>query len=135
MEDRCLAEVDALHRFFEHWFNGDMPLDGFARCEASLAPGFRLISPEGQLRERQALLDGLRAAHGAEGGHGFAIRVVPGDVRALAPGLWLVTYEEWHRRAGHQRGRLSTALLEEHPDGPDGLVWRHVHETWLPGPE
>lgn len=133
VEARIQAEVEALHRFFEDWFGARLPADdtAFARLRASLAPGFQLISPEGQVLERQALLDGLRAAHGAEVRSGLAIAVLPGGVRSLGPGLWLVTYQEWHRRGDESRGRQSSAVLEEHAAAPGGFVWRHVHETWL----
>ena len=136
MESRAQAEVEALHQFFEDWFGGRLPDDAaaFARLPATLAPGFQLISPEGRVLERQALLDGLRAAHGVEAASDLAIAVLPGGVRPLGGGLWLVTYQEWHRRGDESRGRQSSAVLEEHGAAPGGFVWRHVHETWLPVP-
>jgi hypothetical protein len=48
-------------------------------------------------------------------------------------GLVLATYEEWQRQAdGSGSGRLSSVVFRQQPGTPNGLLWLHVHETWLP---
>lgn len=42
----------------------------------------------------------------------------------------VATYEEWQGGEGRAaRGRLSTVVFTRDDDAPNGLVWRHVHET------
>lgn len=134
METRCRAEIEALHRFFEGWLAGRLPAseDAFVRLTAALAPGFRLVGPDGRVAERGALLDRLRAAHGAEP-DGLRIWIERVRARPLGAELALVLYEEWQERPGAPaRGRQSSALFQEEADAPGGVAWLHVHETWLP---
>jgi hypothetical protein len=140
METRCRDEVIALHQFFEGWFSGRLPKSevAFERCRRALAPGFRLLSPDAMIAEREALLAGLFQAHGTQVNtriwiEDFAYRpVVERD------GLGLVTYQEWQERAGVITCRLSSALMAANAHDPDessGVVWLHLHETWVRAPE
>ncbi len=133
VHDACRREIEDLHAFFEDWFAGRPARDGeaFGRVEAALAEGFQLVGPDGVRHVRDELLAGLRAAHGTRAG-GFRIWTRAARSRPLAEGLHLAVYEEWQELAGVERGRLSTALFREREDGPNGVEWLHVHETWLP---
>ena len=46
----------------------------------------------------------------------------------------LATYEEYQKGARNsvraENARLSTVLFERKSD--ERLIWRHIHETWLP---
>ena len=134
MDDRCRREVEELHRFFADWFTGALADDdaAFARLGAALADDFEIVSPDGRTTARQALLTGLRRAHRSRG-PGFRIRVDGYRGRQLSPELLLATYQEWHEDGAERRGRLSSALFGRRSDGPNGVTWLHVHETWLPG--
>ncbi len=131
MRQRCEREVIELHRFFEDWFCGRT--EDFARAEAVLADSFVVISPRGELRTRQMLLDDLRDARGCRRGDGFEIRIERCEVRAVEFGLALATYEEWQRLEAREAGRISTALFRVDREAPCGVQWVHLHETWLPG--
>lgn len=131
MRQRCEREVVELHRFFEDWFYGRT--DDFSRAEAALADDFVMVSPRGEVRSRQALLDGLRQAHGCRRGDAFTIRIDNCEVRAVEFGLALVTYEEYQQLNEREAGRISTALFRVDPNAPCGVRWLHLHETWLPG--
>jgi hypothetical protein len=127
-------EIVDLHRFFVDWYHARLPRTAaaFARCGDALAEGFALISPGGEILERDPLVAMLERAHGSRQGSDFEIRIERPDARAVGDGLLLARYEEWQRNAGIWRGRLSTTLLQEEPAAPAGLIWLHVHETWLP---
>jgi len=135
MNEACDREVHELHIFFETWFNGELPDEDevFARFKAVLAPGFEMVGPDGRRLGREALCNALRGAHGRVQGDPKRIWIEDVRVRDAGPERWLVTYEEWHEGEGSSRGRLSSALLGAEADAPNGLVWHHVHETWLPG--
>ena len=121
------SEVVALHEFFEGWFRGEIVNDdaAFALLPKALAAEFVIISPSGAAMSRRAVLDGVRGAHGTW---------TPDDsiwidnvvVRHRDAKTVVATYEEWQRRDGSERGRVSTVVLST-----DG-VWLHLQETWLP---
>lgn len=127
------AEIVELHDFFQAWLGGTLPATdaAYARLVDTQAPEFALITPGGELVPGERLLAQLRAAHGTRPGWRMWIERV--ELRLQQGGLTVATYEEWQRHAdGTVTGRLSTVLFRAQPDTPNGLVWLHVHETWLP---
>lgn len=132
----AIAEVEALHAFFEAWFLGRIGDDdaSFARLGRALAEDFTMITPDGATIGRAQVLGGLRTMHGAHGGSNppFRIEIREARARPLGADACLVTYEEWQTLEGAVRRRASTAVLARRADAPDGLRWLHVHETWLP---
>ncbi|WP_448721230.1 DUF4440 domain-containing protein [Acanthopleuribacter pedis] len=129
----AVREVEEFHQFFQDWFTGTLPrtAQAFARFSDNLAPDFELISPRGDLLARSALVNGLEQAHGKLP-KTIKIWVRDVKVRSLGAGLWLATYEEWQDKGDGERGRLSTVVFREHAASPNGMLWLHVHETWLP---
>ena len=136
MEQRCNDEVVQLHQFFEDWFNGILPPTdvAFDRFSSVMAEGFVIISPNGELTERDELLERLRAAHGIwrELSRPGRIWIENLQVRHQVGDQTLVLYEEWQEIEGESRGRLSTALFRRREATPNGVEWVHVHEVWLP---
>ena len=131
-EERCQLEVVELHRFFEQWFNGELPDtdEAYARFASVMAEGFEIISPAGVAMKRDVILDAVRVGYGKEPESKIWIE----NHRHLFTysDLSLVTYEEWQGTGDKQHGRLSTALLRITKNTPNNLQWLHVHETWLP---
>ncbi|MFQ5766784.1 MAG: hypothetical protein ACE5ID_02220 [Acidobacteriota bacterium] len=136
MESDCRAEIEDLHRFFQEWFAGSLPVEGdsFSRLATVLAPEFGMISPQGVLMDRRIVLQSLRAAHGTSRAPGKPTRIWVTKIRVhnLGEGLALATYEEWQRIDGQDKGRLSSALFRERAETPHGVEWVHLHEVWLP---
>ncbi|MFT7485940.1 MAG: hypothetical protein ACI9F9_001792 [Candidatus Paceibacteria bacterium] len=132
MTHQCETEVRELHQFFQEWFRGDLPntSESFARFADVLEEGFQMIVPGGVPCGRAALLERLQAAYGLDLQSKIWVEKI--DARALGPDLFLVTYEEWQTRASGDKGRLSSALFRGQPSAPNGVVWLHLHETWLP---
>jgi hypothetical protein len=129
-------EVVAFHEFLDGWLSGRASRDEerFAAETAALADGFRIVSPDGEERDRAAVVEDLRAGHGASG-EGFRIRVERVRERWVAPGgdACLLAYEEWQETDGGETARASTVLLRREPAAPRGVAWLDLHETWLPG--
>lgn len=134
MDERCRSEVIQLHQFFEGWSTGKLdPSDeNFRRFAEVVAVGFEIISPDGQLMKRDQILSRVRDSHGSRKNGTFRIWIENYRSRLIVNGVQLVTYEEWQETDGEQRGRLSSAIFQHEPDAPNGVVWLHVHETWLP---
>ncbi len=61
---------------------------------------------------------------------------VPVRLTLLPPQIVLATYEEWQKGALNSKppnnGRVSSAVFLKDRSRPNGLMWLHVHETWLP---
>ena len=130
-------EIDDLHRFFQEWFLGVRPETDaeFARVEGALTDSFALVSPDGTLLEREALLARLKRAHGKRAGESFRIWVRAVRLRDEVGPRLLVSYEEWQETDDGVNARQSTAWFAVTPgEGVrrDRLRWVHVHETWLP---
>lgn len=136
MDSACRTEVVELHRFFEDWFAGRIANDEgeLARFGGVLAAGFEIITPEGELRSRQDILEAVRGGHGAnrDPGERFRIWIEEYRGRALSADVHVCTYQEWQEKPGLLRARLSTALFRRRAATPNGVEWVHVHEVWLP---
>lgn len=128
--DDCIREIEELHAFFQAWFAGELPKDeaNFGRFSQTISPNFTIIGPNGSITDHDGITAVLRSAHGAGP---FEIWIENASAKPLGSGLWLALYEEWQIRLGVKSVRQSSAIFEERADAPNGLVWRHVHETWI----
>ena len=137
METQCEQEVREFHAFLRGWLAGAVPrsAESFARFSGAMDDGVEVIGPRGTVTPRDALVDEFESLHGqlADAADAFDIWIENFRLRWAAGDHALVTYEEWHRRQGVTSARLSTALFRRIAAAPCGVVWMHVHETWLPG--
>lgn len=126
-------EIVALHQFFEDWFNAKLPNSEatFARFADAMAPDFHIVSPSGALAPREAIVGSLRNAYGAQ--KGLRIWIENVTVGHIHGDIAIVMYEEWQQKGDDPPlGRLSTVVFAADTAGPNGVIWLHVHETWLP---
>lgn len=123
------TEIHQLHDFFERWLRGEADEGALARAEEVFDEEMTFIGPDGRVLEREALLEGLARARGARP----ELRITVEEVRveALGQDRWVVTYVERQREPGQATARRSTALLVAAEGAPQGVRWRHVHETWI----
>jgi hypothetical protein len=139
MDTDCNQEIIELHRFFEDWFTGKLgPTDAaFSRFPSVLADAFEIISPSGEVSDRDTIVERVRGAHGAfaDPSLGYRIWIDGYRGRSLGGGLYLANYEEWQESGGVARGRLSTVIFRRNSSAPNGIQWVHVHEVWLPQEE
>ena len=145
MEDRCEQEVRGFHAFLRDWLAGAVPRTAgtFERFSRAMDDGVEVISPLGTVTRRDALVGEFEALHGRlaadaaatadAGADAFDIWIENFRCRWVRGDHAMVVYEEWHRRRGAASARLSTALFRREEAAPEGVVWLHVHETWLPG--
>ncbi len=128
MEKDGIAEVIALHRFFEAWLSGNtnQSQQTFARLSDSLDDQFLMINPDGALIEKKELCEQLWQAHGSAPAH-FKIEIKNAVCRKLDETLAIVNYQEW-QTGGDQTRRISSAIIKKESDR---FVWLRVHETWI----
>ncbi|MEI9428347.1 hypothetical protein [Mesorhizobium sp. Cs1299R1N3] len=132
---RGSAEVVDLHRFFVDWFIAERADQvDFGRFEAVMGEGLTMIAPGGQILDRDAVIDHVRSSR-ATCDNGFAISIE--DIRPgwQAAGTIVVLYVEAQLRAGKHSRRQSSAVFTTSSSAPNGVQWRHLHETWLQVPE
>lgn len=134
------AEIEGLHDFLVGWLGGTLPRTAatFAQFTGVVAPEFIIIGPTGEATEGMVLMAGLEDGYGVHAGKSFAIRIenvrLLGVLGGAGGGHALFTYEEWQEIDGAiVNARLSSVLFDRDGAAPNGMVWRHLHETWLPG--
>jgi hypothetical protein len=124
-----------LHEFFVAWFNGVLDDDDatFARLADVLHPDFSMVTPSGEWVDRAGVLAQLRGAH-ASADASAPVRIEIRNLvhRVVGDDAALVTYEEWQFAAGRLlNGRTSSAYFVRAQAAPNGVLWRHLHETLL----
>jgi hypothetical protein len=132
MEETCRREIEELHQFFQDWFNGALPESeaAFARFADVMDPAFEMVAPDGRVTTLPLLLPALRQRYNAwENGR---IHIKNVRLHWQKGAVLLATYEEWQAVDGVENGRFSSVLFQLQPDLANGLLWLHVHETWLP---
>ena len=125
-------EVHELHDFFQAWFCGNIPQTDaqFRRVKDALGAGFALISPGGQLAEREPILESIYAGYGQRSE--MRIWIEKFRLHHEVGNIVVATYEEWQTIDGETTARLSTVLFQKKVAAPNGVAWLHVHETWCP---
>ncbi|MGX9117422.1 DUF4440 domain-containing protein [Mesorhizobium sp. BHbsci] len=132
---RASAEIVDLHRFFVDWFDrASADRVDFSRFERVMGDGFCMVAPSGQVLDRKAVLDHIKASRATCDGD-FAISIE--DIRAgwQAGDTIVISYVEAQQRAGKHSRRRSSAVFTTSSSAPNGVEWRHLHETWLQMPE
>lgn len=122
------GEILDAHVAIERLFTGEAApadLDGLL---ARFSDDFHLISPAGAMLDKadvRALFSRLYAAR-----PGFSIVIDDVRIYPFSADSILATYREAQAdAAGTRTTRVSTAVLTK---AGAGLVWRHLHETWVP---
>ena len=127
MRTKIVTEIISLHEFFSAWFRGDSDAT-IGRLETALDQRFVMISPNGARIDRADVISAVEAGHGSRP---ITIRIKQPDVSWVHDDFGLATYEEWQESDSDTTGRVSTALFRADPAAPNGVVWMHLHETWI----
>lgn len=120
--------------FFVDWFTGatENTDQNFARVADTLASDFVLISPRGDIHDRDEILVLIRKAHDGRDAQTFEIWIEDFAARFVEGPFCLATYCEWQEIEGDRTCRKSTVLFRTHASTPNHVQWVHLHETWLP---
>ena len=128
---RARDEVVSLHEFFVAWYDKNTAdATDFDRFAKVMGQGMLMIPPSGMMLDRDAVVSYVRD-NGATFDGDYAIEI--GDVRPAweAGNMIVVTYIEKQERRGVKTARRASALFVESSSAPNGVEWRHLHETWL----
>lgn len=124
------AEVINRHAFFVGWFTGQLPEAAMAESARAFAPDMQMIGPGGTLATAGQVIAMLQSLRGQRGPD-FAIRVEVLAARRLGD-MALIVYDEHQQVDGTKTARRASALFSADASAPEGVVWRHLQETWLP---
>jgi hypothetical protein len=133
--ERASTEIIAFHDFFVAWYDAPTAdATDFGRCELAFGEDFHMIPPTGRVFDREATIDLIRSNRASYNGD-FSIEIE--DIRSgwEAADMIVVTYIEAQVRAGKSSRRQASALFTSCSSAPNGVEWRHLHETWLQMPE
>lgn len=122
------TEIAELHAVFEGYFLGRLP-DDLSRVEDALAPGFSMVVPSGGEPGRKQVLAALKAGYGQRS----SLEITTSDYQLLhdADSLIVAAYTESHHLADEASHRRATVVFRRDAEGPNGLRWLRVHETWI----
>jgi hypothetical protein len=115
------------------WSNGAAPDDPnlLARRLAGFDPDFCYITPSGRVRGLADLETWLRTSHGRQ--PSLRIEIASVETRRADGVSALLTYEENQTsEEGGSTRRLATSVFLPKAEAPNGAVWFHLHEVWLP---
>jgi len=129
----CKKEIIELHKFFEDWAKGTIQQKELKRLRSVLAQEFIIVTPEAQMIRKDQLIEMIESGYGKFDTHSDQYRIWIEEVssRKVTPDTILATYKEWQNINGTEKARLSTVLFQQKDDLPNGLLWQHVHETWI----
>ena len=120
-------EIRELHEFFQEWMAGrDADPDRFASV---LAPGFTMLGPRGAVEDRDQTIAHVEGARGRQ--PSLEISIEEPVLRDDTGERLIATYVEVHDYDGGGNRRRSTAVFSRDPKAPNGLMWEHVHETFV----
>ena len=134
LTEAARREVVELHEVFEAWLGGALPAsdDLFGRVEASLAPSFTMVPPDGGAVSRAGVIAAIRTGYGAKGREGpFRIAIADFEILHVAPPLVAVRYVEVQHQGQETTRRRSTALLQASARTLSGMEWLVLQETWM----
>jgi hypothetical protein len=135
--DQCEREIVRFHKVFADWLRGDIPDtdEAFEAFRGALSRDFVMVVPQGRLLRYPELIRAVRDVHGQRADtENYRIWIEDVEVQVDHEDAIMATYEEWEVAGSERQGRLSSALLVFDDSMPEGLQWRHLHETWLPQP-
>jgi hypothetical protein len=124
------AELHVRHAFFVDWFTGKASPQAMADCARAFGGDMIRIGPSGGIQNAADITAMVRAAAGRHPAD-FAITITVQAARLLTPDLALLIYDEHQRIAAVETTRRSTAIFAADKNAPEGVVWRHLQETWI----
>ena len=127
---RAQDEVVNRHHFFVEWFTGRA---SEAELEASLrafAPDMMMIEPDANTIGTDDIVAMVTNARGKRPAD-FEIRVELISARLIGSDIVAVVYDEHQVIDGERSARRSSAVFSADPEAPEGVVWRHLQETWI----
>ena len=128
---RARDEVVSLHEFFVAWYDkATAAATDFDRFDKVMGPGMKMIPPSGDILERDAVVSYVRSNRATFDGD-YAIEIADVQPAWEAGNTIVVTYIEKQERRGVKTARRASALFVESSSAPNGVEWRHLHETWM----
>lgn len=133
MFEQCITEIEELHEFFMQWISGKLEKteENFLRFSGSIADDFEIISPGGTTMKRDELVPFLFDWHGSRADdESYRIWIENARVRFRDMTTILIVYEECQTIDGENTRRYASSIFSRDDSRPNGVAWRHVHETW-----
>ncbi|KAL1828274.1 hypothetical protein DCAR_0207472 [Daucus carota subsp. sativus] len=130
-------EIVMFYLFYERWRraeveNTEQSLHKLRSICHSMAI---FVHPSGVKRPLQHSIDEMVKIHGDKKGKRFSVWVDQVYSSEIALNTWLVKFYKWEL-CGEEKEKyccLTTVLLSSKTEESDGLMWLHLHQTWLEG--
>ncbi len=126
---KAINEVYSSHVLIQNWFNGaeEITLEDLNQLLTRFSSDFLMVTPNGAELKHKELSSYLLGMYGARPDVKIEITkplvIIEGDEYCI------LRYEEIQHMEQKTLHRISTAVFI--CDGKDGVLWRHLHETWV----
>lgn len=124
------AEVLRRHAFFVAWFTGKADNDALAETARAFAPDFHMLWPDMTMDRRDTLLAKLQDARG-QSPENYTIEIVFVHTAIIDAQTAVVVCDEHQVTGDSTNKRRMSAVFSRAADAPEGVQWRHLHQTWL----
>ncbi|GAB4852470.1 Pre-mRNA-splicing factor spp2 [Ancistrocladus abbreviatus] len=129
-------EIVKFYLLYERWRRAEVDNSAAycARLKTVCDPAGVFIHPSGAELSLHDCVDSLAKCYGDKEGAKYRVcvdRVLPMRISADA---WLVRFDKWEFSGEERQCCVTTALLtSKQAKSLDGLLWEHLHQTWLDG--
>ncbi len=126
---KSIKEVEDCHILIEEWFHGTEQATPqlLEQLLKMFSPSFSMINPKGVQLNSVNLREFLSKMRGAR--PDVKIKVTPPQIILAEEDFCILKYEEIQSMSSETLHRISTAVFVS--DGNGGVLWQHLHETWV----
>ncbi|KAL8114794.1 sucrose-phosphatase 1-like isoform X3 [Apium graveolens] len=128
-------EIVMFYLFYEKWRKAEVEkTEQSLHKLKSLCHSMAIfVHPSGVKRPLKHSIDDVVMLHGDKKGKPFSVWVDQVYSAEIASNTWLVKFYKWELCDEEKYCCLTTVLLSLKTEEPDGLMWLHMHQTWLEG--
>ncbi|KAG0482705.1 hypothetical protein HPP92_010789 [Vanilla planifolia] len=124
-----------LYLFCERWQRGevDNSVTVMQNMKKITSQNGAVIHPSGVERPLHECIDGFEPCYGNKKGKQYRVWLDRIYTSQISPDAWLVKFDKWEMTDEGRQCCLTTVLLNEKPEAPEGFILVHVHQTWMEG--
>lgn len=128
--EHYVNEIRRLHDFFTAWYTGTASKSAFLDFQETLHSEFSMVTPDGTILGREAVIDHVRSRKNQYEPGMFDIEIRDPTAVIANESIGIVRYREHQAFNDEGTTRISTAVVcpstSDHPE----FQWETVHETW-----
>lgn len=128
-------EIVMFYLFYERWRHAEVEKseESLHKLKSICHSMAIFVHPSGVKRPLKHSINDMVMLHGDKRGKRFSVWVDQVYSAEIALNTWLVKFYKWELCGEEKYCCLTTVLLSSKTEESDGLMWLHMHQTWLEG--